>query len=327
MERTRLGLDIAKGVFQAVLVAERSRLVWKRRWRRPQVLSELARLEPTMVLMEACGSAHYWAREIEALGHTVWLLPAQHVCAYRQGQKDDVTDALALVEASYRAELHPVPIKSEAQQELKLVYQVRRRLIQARTTLANQTRGELSEFGIVLPQGLNVLRRQLPTLLSRLRPRVAELMNQQYDELVALDHQIAAVTHTLERLAAEREDCRRLMQLPGIGPITAVLLVAHCCPHAYRNGRRYAAVLGLVPRHDNSADRVRLSRLTKHGQRELRTLLIHGGRSVLKYAARHDDRLSRWALEVAARRGKNRAAVAVANKLARYAWAELKRAA
>jgi transposase len=194
MKTTRLGLDIAKGVFQAVLVAERSRLVWKRRWRRQQVVSELAKLEPTLVVMEACGSAHYWAREIEALGHRVWLLPAQHVRVYRQGQKDDVTEALAIVEASYRAELHPVPIKSEAQQELKLVYQVRRRLIRARTTLANQTRGELSEFGIVLPRGLSVLRRELPTRL----------------------------------------------------------LVAHCCPHAYRNGRSYAAVLGLVPRHDTA---------------------------------------------------------------------------
>ena len=327
MKTTRLGLDIAKGVFQAVLVSERSQLVWKRRWRRQQVLSELAKLEATLVVMEACGSAHYWAREIEALGHTVWLLPPQHVRAYRQGQKDDVADALAIVEASYRAELHTVPIKSEAQQELKLVFQVRQRLLRARTALVNQTRGELSEFGIVLAKGISVLRRQLPRLLERLRPRVAELMRHQYEELVALDRRIAAVTKTLEQMAGAREDCRRLMQLPGIGPITAVLLAAHCCPQAYRNGRSYAAVLGLVPRHDNSGDRVRIGRLTKNGQRELRTLLIHGGRSVLKYAARHQDRLSCWALEVAARRGKNRAAVAVANKLARYAWAELKRAA
>lgn len=327
MESTRLGLDIAKGVFQAVLVSARSRLVWKRRWRRHQVLGELRKLEATLVVMEACGSSHYWAREIEALGHTVWLLPPQHVRAYRQGQKDDVADALAIVEASYRAELHTVPIKSEAQQELKLVFQVRQRLLRARTALVNQTRGELSEFGIVLPKGISVVRRQLPSLLEQLRPRVAELMRQQYEELVALDRRIAAVTKTLEQMAKAREDCRRLMKLRGIGPITAVLLAAHCCPQAYRNGRSYAAVLGLVPRHDNSGDRVRIGRLTKSGQRDLRTLLIHGGRSVLKYAARHDDRLSRWALEVAARRGKNRAAVAVANKLARYAWAELMRVA
>jgi transposase len=220
-----------------------------------------------------------------------------------------------------------VPIKSEAQQELKLVFQVRQRLLRARTALVNQTRGELSEFGVVLPKGISVVRRQLPSLLEQLRPRVAELMRQQYEELVALDRRIAAVTKTLEQMAKAREDCRRLMKLRGIGPITAVLLAAHCCPQAYRNGRSYAAVLGLVPRHDNSGDRVRIGRLTKSGQRDLRTLLIHGGRSVLKYAARHDDRLSRWALEVAARRGKNRAAVAVANKLARYAWAELMRVA
>jgi transposase len=327
MKRTRLGLDIAKGVFQGVLVEARGRVMWKRRWRRGQLLSELAQLEPTLVVMEACGSSHYWAREIRRLGHEVWLLPPQHVRAYRQGQKDDVTDTLAIIEASYRAELHPVPVKSEAQQELQLVYQVRRRLIRARTALANQTRGELAEFGVVLPRGMSVLRRRLPELLEQLRPVVAELMRQQYDELLALDARIGAVTKTLEQMAAQREDCRRLMRLPGIGPITAVLLVAHCCPQAYRNGRTYSAVLGLVPRRDNSADRIRLSRMTKTGQRELRTLLIHGGRSVLKYAHRHDDALSRWAREVAARRGKNKAAVAVANKLARYAWAELKRVA
>jgi transposase len=327
MKVTRLGLDIAKSVFQAVVVSDRSQVVWKKRWRRAQVPREMAKLSPTLVVMEACSSSHYWARELMALGHAVWLLPPQHVRTYRQGQKDDVTDALAIVEASYRADLHPVPIKSEAQQELQALYQIRRRLIRSRTALANQTRGILGEFGIVLPRGLTVLRRQLPSLLETLRAPLAELLQSQYDELVALDARIARVTKQLERMASQREDCRRLMQLPGIGPITAVLLVAHCCPAAYRNGRSYAAVLGLVPRHDNSADRIHLSGLTKTGQRELRMLLIHGGRSVVHYAARHTDPLSCWARELAARRGKNKAAVGVANKLARYAWAELKRVA
>lgn len=327
MKITRVGMDIAKGVFQAVAVGERSQLVWKRRWRRAQVLTELAKLEPTLVVMEACGSAHYWAREITKLGHRVWLLPPQQVRAYRQGQKDDTNDAFAIVEASYRADLHPVAIKSEEQQELQLLYRVRYRLIRARTALANQTRGALAEFGVVMRCGLRVLRRQLPGLIESLRPALGALMAQQYEELVALDARIATVTKQLERCAAQHEGCRRLMELPGVGPITAVLLVAHCCPQAYRNGRTYAAVLGLVPRHDNSADRIRLSRITKRGQTDLRTLLIHGGRSVVKYAARHEDPLSCWARAVAARRGKNRAAVAVANKLARYAWAELKRSA
>jgi transposase len=327
MHTRRIGLDLAKNVFQAVLVEGQSKVVWSRRWRRGEVLRELGQLEPQLVVMEACGSAHYWAREIVGLGHQVWLLPAQHVRPYRQGQKNDQTDALAIVEASYRANLHPVPIKNEVQQELQAISQIRRRLIQSRTALVNQTRGILAEFGIVAPQGVAVLRKALPGLIERMRPVLAGLIQQQYDELIALDARIEGVTRSLEQLAASIPACQRLMKLRGIGPITAVALVAHCCPQAYPSGRIYSSVLGLVPRHTASGERVRLSRLTRAGRSELRMLLIHGGRSVVRTAHRHDDELSRWAREIAARRGQNKAAVAVANKLARYAWAELRRAA
>lgn len=325
MHARRIGLDIAKGVFQAVLVDGRSQEVWNLRWRRQQVLVELGQLEPLLVVMEACASSMYWAREIQKRGHEVWLLPPQHVRPYRQGQKNDTTDARAIVEASYRPELHPVPVKSEAQQELQAVGQMRRRLIRARTALANQTRGTLAEFGVVVTQGLTTLRRQLPSLIETLRPVLAELMQLQYDELCALDRRIDAVTKRLERMAAADAGCQRLLRLRGIGPITAVALVAHCCPQAYPNGRTYSAVVGVTPRHDGSGERMRLSRITKAGRSELRTLLVHCGRSVVRTAHRHEDELSRWACEVAARRGKNKAAVAVANKLARYAWAELRR--
>lgn len=327
MHSNRIGLDLAKNVFQAVLVAKQSKVIWSRRWRRGQVLQELAQLEPLLVVMEACGSAHYWAREILALGHTVWLLPPQHVRPYRQGQKNDHADALAIVEASYRANLRPVPVKSEVQQELQAAAQIRRRLMRSRTALVNQTRGILAEFGKIVPQGIAELRKALPGLIEQLRPLLAELVSQQYEELRALDERIAAATRRLERMAKTIPACEQLMALPGIGPITAVALVAHCCPQAYPSGRVYSAVLGLVPRHDGSGERIRLSRLTKAGQSELRTLLIHGGRSVVRTAHRHEDELSRWARGISARRGKNKAAVAVANKLARYAWAELRRAA
>jgi len=327
MHPKRIGLDLAKNVFQAVLVEHQSTMIWSRRWRRSQVVQELSNLEPALVVMEACGSAHHWARQIVALGHTVWLLPPQHVRPYRQGQKNDHTDALAIVEASYRANVHPVPIKSEVQQELQAAAQMRRRLIHARTALVNQTRGILAEFGVVVPQGVGTLRRALPALIESLRPTLGELIRSQYDELCVLDARIDAMTRSLEQMADAIPACRQLMTLRGIGPITAVALVAHCCPQAYPNGRIYSAVLGMVPRHNASGERVRLSRMTGTGQSELRMLLIHGGRSVVRTAHRHEDALSRWAREVAARRGKNKAAVAVANKLARYAWAELKRVA
>lgn len=327
MKGTRLAVDLAKGVFQAVLADGRSKIVWKARWRRHQVLKKVARLEPCVVVMEACGSSHYWAREIGRLGHEVVLIPAHRVKAYRQGQKNDLTDALAILEASYRADLKPVPVKSESQQELHAIYMIRRRLIGNRTALANQIRGLLGEFGHVLPKGLSTLRRRLPELLEALDGYLAVMMADQYEELRALDERIKQVTRRLEQMAKQDERSRRLMRLPGIGPITAVLLTAHCCPQAYKNGRGYSAVLGLVPGQHSSGDRIRLSPITRSGNQEIRMSLIHGGRSVVRCSDRHDDEISQFARRVRDRRGKNIAAVAVANKLARQAWAELKAAA
>ena len=327
MKGTRLAIDLAKGVFQAVLADGRSKIVWKARWRRHQVLRKVAELERCVVVMEACGSAHYWGREFEKLGHRVVLVPPHHVKPYRQGQKNDVTDALAILEASYRAELKAVPVKSEAQQKLQAVFVVRRRLITQRTALSNQIRGLLAEFGHVLPQGLWTVRRELPALCERLDGDLAALMWSQYEELCELDARIKSVTRRLEQMARSDERSRRLMELPGIGPITAVLLTAHCCPQAYRAGRGYSAVLGLVPGQHSSGDRVRLSRITRMGNQEIRASLIHGGRSVVRYADRREDAISEFARRIRDRRGTNIAAVAVANKLARQAWAELKAAA
>lgn len=327
MKGTRLAIDLAKGVFQAVLADGRSKVVSKQRWRRSEVLKKVARLEPCVVVMEACASAHYWGREFQHLGHEVVLIPPHHVKPYRQGQKNDLTDALAILEASYRADLKPVPVKSEAQQKLQMAYRIRQRLIGNRTALSNQIRGHLAEFGIVLPRGLATVRRQLPAIIETLDADQAAMLWLQYEELVAVDQRIREVTRRLERLARADERSARLMRLPGIGPITAVLLTAHCCPQAYKNGRGYSAVLGLVPGQHSSGDRVKLSRITRTGNQEVRTLLIHGGRSVVRYVDHHDDEISAFARRVRDRRGKNIAAVAVANKLARQAWAELKAAA
>ncbi len=255
------------------------------------------------------------------------LIPENRVKAYRQGQKNDVTDALAILEASYRPDLKPVPVKSKAQQEMHTIYVIRRRLIGNRTSLSNQIRGLLGEFGYVLPRGLSTLRRRLPELIEELDSQLAAMMADQYDELRALDERIKQVTRRLEQMAKQDERSRRLMRLPGIGPITAVLLTAHCCPQAYKNGRGYSAVLGLVPGQHSSGDKIRLSSITRTGHQEIRMSLIHGGRSVVRCSDRHDDEISQFARRVRDRRGKNIAAVAVANKLARQAWAELRAAA
>ena len=244
----------------------RSRIESRKRWRRSQLLKGLRELEPCVVVMEACGTAHHWGREIRKLGHEVLLIAAHRVSPYRHGQKNDATDAMAILEASYRADLKPVAVKSEAQQRLQSVYVVRRRLLSHRTALSNQIRGLLAEFGYVLPKGLGVVRRRLPELIEQLHPELARLMRSEYEELSDLDARIDAVTRQLEEMAAANDGCRRLMKLPGIGAITAALLVAHCCPAAYRNGRNYSAVLGLVPRQHSSGDRVRLSRITRTGR-------------------------------------------------------------
>lgn len=327
MQDIRLALDIAKGVFQAVLVQDRSQVLWKKRWRREQLLAQIAKLSPCLIVMEACASSNYWGREFEKLGHQVMLLPAHHVSAYRQGQKNDLSDAMAILEASYRAQIKAVPLKSEEQQLLQSVYMIRRRLVGQRTSLSNQIRGLLGEFGVVLPKGLRVVRKQLPELIERLQPALSWMMREQYEELCALDARIERMTKQLEALSKAHEVSQRLMQLPGIGPITASLLIAHCTAQAYKNGRSYSALLGLVPRQHSSGDRVRLYGVTRTGNQELRMLLIHGGRAVVRRMDHNDDAISRFARGVCERRGKNKAAVAVANKLARQAWAELRRAA
>lgn len=327
MKDIRLGLDIAKGVFQAVLVQDRSQVLWVKRWRREQLLTRVAQVEPCLIVMEACASSNYWGREFRKLGHEVMLLPAHHVSAYRQGQKNDVSDALAILEASYRAQLKAVPVKSEEQQLLQSLYMIRRRLIGQRTSLSNQIRGLLGEFGIVLPKGLSVVRAQLPQLMERLHPILGQMMRELYDELSAVDARVERMSRHLETLCRAHEVSKPLMKLPGIGPVTASLLIAHCTPHSYKNGRSYSAVLGLVPRQHSSGDRVRLYGVTRTGNQELRMLLIHGGRAVVRRMEHNSDPISRFARGVSERRGKNKAAVAVANKLARQAWAELRRAA
>ena len=327
MQDIRLALDIAKEVFQAVQVQDRSVVLWKKRIRREQLLGQIAQLPACLIVMEACASSNYWGREFEKLGHEVMLLPAHHVSAYRQGQKNDLSDAMAIVEASYRAQIKAVPVKSEQQQMLQSVYMIRRRLIGQRTGLSNQIRGLLGEFGVLLPKGLRAVRKELPGVLERLAPALMWMMREQYEELCALDERIKRITHQLESLCRAHAVSQRLMQLPGIGPVTASLLIAHCTAQAYKNGRSYSALLGLVPRQHSSGDRVRLYGVTRTGNQELRMLLIHGGRAVVRRMEHNDDAISVFARGVSERRGKNKAAVAVANKLARQAWAELRRAA
>lgn len=323
MNDTTIGLDIAKNIFHLVELNARGKLQRKKMLRRAALLPFFAQLPPCRIALEACSSGHYWARELQALGHTVILLPPQHVKAYLRGQKNDYNDAAAIAEAAHHGAIRGVPIKSIDQQEEQLVHRIRARLVRDRTALANQLRGMLSEHGIVIARGISQIRRAIPVQLNKATLSVLfrDLLQRQYDRLCGLDEEIAYYDLKLKRLSGQSVQ-KRLQQLPGFGPVVSS---AFSCwlgdGQQFKRGRDAAAALGVVPRQHSSGGKPMLLSITKRGDSYVRSLLIHGARSVVRCADKKDDRLSLWIQSVKARRGTNKAAVALANKLARIAWA------
>ncbi len=325
---TTIGLDLAKQVFHVVCCDARGKVVRKRMLRRAQVGAYFAQLEAALVGMEACSSAHHWARELEALGHEVKLLAPQYVKAFVRGNKNDYNDALAIAEAVVRPEMRGVAVKTAAQQDIQALHRLRAQCVASRTALCNQLRGLLGEYGVVMPQGVGTLRRRLPEVLEAgengLSDLFRRLLANGYQRLQELDCHIAAYTAELERHSREEDACRRLQTIPGFGPIVAsVFHSAVGDGQAYRRGRDVSAALGLVPRQHSSGGKSVLLGISKRGDRYLRSLLVHGARAVVRQAAHKDDRLSRWINKVRAQRGYNKASVALANKLARIGWAVL----
>lgn len=323
---TRIGIDLAKQVFQVHGVDERGHTVLRRRLARSQVRAVLTQLPPCVVGLEACGSAHYWARELRALGHDVRLMAPQFVRPYRKNDKNDGNDAEAICEAVGRPQMRFVPVKDVEQQAVLTVHRARQLLIAERTALVNQSRGLLAEFGLIVPAGIGALRRLWPSLLEA--PAVPALAREVFtdlaDRLRTVDERIALYDRRVEALARQTEPAQRLLQAPGIGPVTATALVATVGnAHAFKNGRQFAAWLGLVPRQHSSGGTRRLGRITKRGDVYLRTLLIHGARAVMRQLARRTDATSRWVTALQARRGFNKAVVALAAKHARIVWALL----
>jgi transposase len=279
--------------------------------------------------MEACGSAHYWARPFRAHGHEVRLLAPQYVVPFRHGQKNDPNDALALTEAERRPSIPSVPVKSAEQQDIQAWHRVRERLVKNRTALVNQIRGLLLEYGVVIPQGLSCVRQRLPGILADVDNDLSfgfrELLQNLAHELSALDASVAEVTQRLTRISRDLDACQRLREMDGIGPLNATALVAALGHgHDFRNGRQVAAWLGLVPRQYSSGGKTRLAGISKRGNSYLRCLLIHGARSVVSRARVKTDARSMWIQQLVGRVGINKACVAVANKMARGAWALLR---
>lgn len=324
MNRNVVGLDIAKQVFHLFMMLDGKTV--KRKLKRSELLVFVAQLPPSLIAMEACGGAHHWARSFQKLGHEVELLNARYVKAFVVGNKNDFNDAEAIFTAAKQPNKRKVAIKEMAQQDLAMVHGMRQGKVDERTALINQIRGHLAERGIVLPPGANQVRKQLPWILedgdNQLTTLSRSLFSEQYETLVALDAAIKAFDGQIEALCRQNALSRRLVEVPGIGPLTATLAVADIGDgKGYTSSRDYAASLGVVPRQHSSGDKQVLLGISKRGNRRLRTLLIHGARAVLKYCSDKSDPLSRWLQALIERRGYNKAAVALANKNARIIWA------
>lgn len=304
------------------------KIVVKKKLCRGKVLAFLRNIPPCAVAMEACSSAHYWGREIEKLDHHVKLLPARQVKAYLQGNKNDYNDALAIAEASTRPKLRCVTIKTITQQDEQALHRLKAGVTRQRTQVCNQLRGLIAEYGIIVAAGITKLRTAIPEILedaeNGLTGSFRQLLHQGYQHLHQLDEHIKAYDRQLQQAVKKNASAQRLMSIPGFGPVvSSVYLSAVGDGKAFGRGRDVSAYLGIVPRQHSSGDKAVLLGISKRGNCYLRGLLIHGARAVVKAAVKKDDALSRWVNELVRRRGKNKATVALANKLARIGWAVL----
>jgi transposase len=320
-----LGIDMAKQVFHLVGMDAHGTIVVRKRLYRAQVMAFIAQLPPTYIGMEACGGAHYWARRFREHGHEVKLMAPQFVAPYRKANKNDLRDAEAIAEAMTRPTMRFVAVKSVEQQDLQALHRVRERLMKARTALINETRGLLHEYGILVPKGAATFRKhvleKLATEAAKLTPHSLALFQQLLEELTALEARVATYDTQLAQVAQTHPVCQRLLTIPGLGELTVTALVAAVGDAAqFKNGRQFAAWLGLVPRQQSTGGKPRLLGISKHGDSYLRKLLVHGARSCLRWVGRKGDRRSQWLRSLMERRGWNRAAVALANKNARVAW-------
>jgi transposase len=334
MKHTTIAVDLAKSVFEVAVSPQPGRVSERKRLSRTSFCRFFARRRAATVLLEACGSAHHWARHLEGLGHRVFLLPPHTVRPYVPRNKTDSADAKALLEAYRNAEIRPVPVKSVAQQTLAALHRLRSAWIAARTARINTVRGLLRELGVAIPVGARYVRPQLGALLedadSPLPPAMRPSLAEASDEIRQLEDRIQTVERQLDQLARQLPVVRRLRTIPGIGLLTATALVAFVGDvQRFPSGRHFASYLGLTPRERSSGLLRRLGRISKRGDVYLRMLLIHGARAVLCRAKtlEQPDRLRAWALGIQTLRGHNKAAVALANKMARIVWAVWKREA
>src|SRR3989454_8622111 len=321
---TTAGIDLAKKVFALHGIDGSGKVELRRTVRRDQLLGVVASLPPCLIGMEACSGAHEWARQFQKVGHTVKLMAPKFVAPYRRSGKNDGNDAEAICEAVTRPSMRFVPVKSVEQQALLAIHRVRQGFVVERTAIINRLRGLLCEFGVVLPLRSVTVRRQAAQAAENVPDLARRAIGDLLDELRVLDERIGGYDREIEAQAKLCEPAQRLMKIRGIGPTTALAIVATVGnAREFKNGRQFAAWIGLTPSQYSTGGKPRLGHISKRGDAYLRNLLVQGARSVLNSASAHQDRMSRWILELQPRRGYYRTLVAIANKNARIAWALL----
>jgi len=330
MKLKRIGIDLAKQVFQLHGVDSHEQVKLKKQVKRQDMLDVFRQMEPCLVAMEACGSSHYWARELKKLGHEVKLIAPQFVKPYVKSGKNDANDAEAICEAASRPHMRFVAVKTVEQQAQQAVHRVRSRVVRARTALANEIRGLLGEFGIIMCKGIAACRRVVAEVLedseNGLPGMMRELLSELLEELKQLDAQLLKLDTQIKQQCREDERIKRIMKIEGLGPISASAIVAAIGnARQFGSGRDLSAWLGLVPNQHSSGGKERLGSISKRGDVYLRTLLIHGARAVVNACKEKVDSKSLWIKGLMARRNKNIATVALANKNARIIWAVLTR--
>lgn len=332
MDATTVAVDVAKTVFEVAIANRQWHIVARHRFNRRQFTQFLATTSPAHVVMEACGTAHHWGRSAQRAGHTVTLLPPAYVRPYVRRNKTDRSDAEALLEAVRSGQIPTVPVKSVAQQTIVGLHRIRDQWMTTRTARINSVRGLLREQGIVLPAGAGPAVRAIPALLENaeasLSAHLCRMIALIYDEIRQLEDCIGRLERELRVVADADPVVGRLREIPGIGLLTATALIGVVGSiHTFSRARQFASWLGLTPREYSSGARRRLGGISKRGDVYLRCLLTHGARAVLRSAHRRTTakepltRLHQWALTVQSRRGHNKAAIAVANKLGRVVWA------
>jgi len=327
---TTVGIDLAKSVFQIHAIGAKGEVVIAKAFRRRDFLTAMGKMSPCLVGMEACASSHHWARQLKAMGHEVRLIPPAYVKAYVRRQKNDAADAAAICEAVGRPSMRFVPVKTEAQQAALMTHRVRALLVNQRTALICALRGHMAEFGLVTPTGPRHLAPLLEVLADKGDESLLSEARQALSLLVEQLHSLEAQIERLDRQVLEQhranEVSLRLASIPGIGPLTASALAASVTdPTMFASGREFAAFLGLAPKQASSGGKERLGRISKMGDRYLRTLLVVGAASVLRHPGTSPSNMKTWAVGLLEKKPFKLAAVALANKMARIAWAIMTR--